>query len=340
MTNSANRTLMLLSLITTSILLQSNLALTSIPQLAVLVTTNKSAYTYRSIVEISGKLWLSGQLVDGIIGIEITNPNSDTLVVRAVPAGTPTLSNDVEIVAVTPCDQLGNPKDTFKRGTEDAHVNVTVRNNDITSSKNILITVVAYDNDSTPILPQVQYIQTTLPPGGTIQFKPDFPLNPWISTGNAIFYASVFTDWPSNVGIPYTTEKSAKFTVTTSTGTLAITNVNNIETTSLTGIYSLAFRLPPTNETGAPFGNYTIKVSAYSQGYTAQSSTTFTREFQIDGDVNFDHKVDILDIVAITSKYGSKSGDPNWNPEVDIQPSGKIDITDVVTATSKYGQTY
>lgn len=314
-----------------------------IPQLAVSVTTDKPSYSYRSMVKISGNLWLNGELVNGTVGIEILNPNNQTLVTRAVPAGNPTPSpNSVQIVSVIPCDQAGNPKNTFERGVEHAHVNVTVKNNDSISSRHILITVVAYDTDSTPILPQVSFLETTLPPGGVAKFKPDIPLDTWISTGTATFYAAVFTDWPSNGGVPYMPEMTAEFTITSSTSGSSYTTQSEktSKTTATTGFYNLSFRLPPNEATGAPNGTYTIEVAAFSQGNSAYTSKTFTKEYQLEGDVNFDHKIDILDVVAITSVYGSKSEDPNWNPEVDVLPSGKIDILDVVVATSKYGQKY
>ena len=59
------------------------------------------------------------------------------------------------------------------------------------------------------------------------------------------------------------------------------------------------------------------------------------------GDINGDRKIDIIDVVAATSIYGSREGDPNWNPECDVaSPWGVIDILDVVVITSRYGQTY
>jgi len=58
------------------------------------------------------------------------------------------------------------------------------------------------------------------------------------------------------------------------------------------------------------------------------------------GDIMYNRQIDICDIVAITSIYGSKSGDPNWNIMADLNPDGKIDITDVVKATSRYGLKY
>jgi hypothetical protein len=311
----------------------------SIPQAVLLVLTDKSSYTYRDVVQISGDLWLGSEPVDGLVAVEVINPDNRTLVIRTVPAGTPAITGSIEILSVIPCDQLGNPKNNFVRGADHAHVNVTVKNNDVVTSVHVLLTVCTYDNDSTPILPEVMALETTIPPGGIVQFKPDIPLDSWVSTGTATFHVNVLSDWPKNGGYPYTAEKSATFNIV-STKTTSTLNYKQFVDSESEGTYHATFRLPPTNTTGAPFGTYTINASAYAQGYIAYASKTFVREFQIIGDINFDRKIDILDVVAVTSIYGSKSGDPKWDPRVDVQPSGNIDISDVVVVTSKYGQTY
>ena len=330
----------LLTAIAIGIIINLNSYGISLPQLVLIVQTDKSSYTYRDMVQISGYLWLSGEPVDGLVAVEVTNPNNQTLVVRTVQAGTPTLTGSIEILSVIPCDQNGNPKNSFVKGVDHAHVNVTVKNNDIISSIHVLITVCTYDNDSTPILPEVMAHETSIPPGGIVHFKPDIPLDSWISTGSATFHANVLSDWPKNGGYPYTAEKSATFNIISTKTTSMSSNYQQLGYSESNGTCDMTFRLPPYNVTGAPFGTYIINASAYAQGYKTYASKTFIREFQIDGDINFDHTIDILDVVAVTSIYGSQSGDPKWNPKVDVQPSGKIDIQDVVVVTSKYGQKY
>jgi len=59
----------------------------------------------------------------------------------------------------------------------------------------------------------------------------------------------------------------------------------------------------------------------------------------MEGDVNHDAKVDILDVIKVTSIYASQVGDENWNCHADIaDPYGVIDILDVVTVTANYGK--
>jgi parallel beta-helix repeat protein len=59
----------------------------------------------------------------------------------------------------------------------------------------------------------------------------------------------------------------------------------------------------------------------------------------IKGDLNHDGTVSIFDIVAATSIYGCRNGDPNWNPEADLaSPYGRIDIYDLLTCVGQYGK--
>lgn len=61
--------------------------------------------------------------------------------------------------------------------------------------------------------------------------------------------------------------------------------------------------------------------------------------YWIPADANHDLKIDILDVVKITSAYGATPASPFWNPHADIaEPFGKIDIFDVVLCTIHYGQ--
>jgi len=58
-------------------------------------------------------------------------------------------------------------------------------------------------------------------------------------------------------------------------------------------------------------------------------------------DVNHDYKVNIFDIVATATAYGSTPSDSNWNPDCDVaEPYGVIDIFDIVVIASDYGLAY
>jgi len=63
-------------------------------------------------------------------------------------------------------------------------------------------------------------------------------------------------------------------------------------------------------------------------------------------DVNDDGKCNIEDIAIAAKAYGSKPGDPNWDPRADITgptylvPDGKVDIRDIALVAKHFGETY
>jgi len=57
------------------------------------------------------------------------------------------------------------------------------------------------------------------------------------------------------------------------------------------------------------------------------------------GDIDHDGDVDILDVATAAKAWGSKEGDSNWNPIVDlVPPYGLIDIFDLVIIAKNYGK--
>jgi hypothetical protein len=97
------------------------------------------------------------------------------------------------------------------------------------------------------------------------------------------------------------------------------------------------------NTTGFAKGNYTIKAYAWPlPNETDIADNTFISPIAVHvvmpGDGDADGDIDIYDIVMITSIYGSKKGQPNYNPNLDWYDDAVINIYDVVVATSNYGQ--
>jgi hypothetical protein len=60
----------------------------------------------------------------------------------------------------------------------------------------------------------------------------------------------------------------------------------------------------------------------------------------LESDLNKDGTVNILDIAIAAKAYGSKPGDPNWNPIADVaSPYNEINIIDIATVAKDYGKT-
>lgn len=89
--------------------------------------------------------------------------------------------------------------------------------------------------------------------------------------------------------------------------------------------------------------NYTMESTGYMTlaFFSARIEQTNLWGPTLEGDITHDGKVDIYDIMAIVQFYGSRKGDPDWNPETDLAPPYKVvDLLDLVTCGYHYGETY
>lgn len=57
-------------------------------------------------------------------------------------------------------------------------------------------------------------------------------------------------------------------------------------------------------------------------------------------DVNHDGRVNILDLATVAYIYGSKSGDENWRPEINVNRDLVINILDLSTVAFEFGKVY
>ncbi|MFQ5999166.1 MAG: CARDB domain-containing protein [Candidatus Bathyarchaeia archaeon] len=63
-----------------------------------------------------------------------------------------------------------------------------------------------------------------------------------------------------------------------------------------------------------------------------------TIKVRLNGDIDGNGEVDIVDVVIVALAFGSKPGDLNWNPEADIKPEWDlIDIVDIVAVAIHFG---
>lgn len=301
-------------------------------RLEVTVTTDKPSYRYREPVTVHGNVTYEGQPVEnGLVGIQIEDPTDKTIVLRTVPAGEiPSASWQVEVISIISCDGSGKPKSTFNRKTF-AYFKATVKNNDI-NPRNALVSINIYDIDLTPI--GIAWEQLVIPPKVEIMFMPGIYIDEWVSTGSALACVNVYTDWPKNNGYPHCPEKNVNFSIATTTAATC----PNEPAFQNNGYYEGIFRVPPEE---APYsGIYFVVVGAWSVGWKAFQNTTFTVEYQVPADLDHNHKIEIYDVIKVTAIYGAKSGDPNWNPVIDLKPDGSIGIYDVVRVTGIYGMSY
>jgi hypothetical protein len=141
--------------------------------------------------------------------------------------------------------------------------------------------------------------------------------------------------------------------------TVTITNEGNSTETFPLNIYYNSTLLATVNVTNlAPNTNMTITVewntASVTWGNYRLSAQIPPRPFEthisdntlingivkvkIPGDINGDDSVDILDALLASAAYGSRPGDPNWNPEADLNGDGIVNILDLIMLSMHFGQ--
>jgi hypothetical protein len=86
-------------------------------------------------------------------------------------------------------------------------------------------------------------------------------------------------------------------------------------------------------------GNVTLTVAGQLYNGTMFEGSD-TIEVEMPGDVNMDGKVDIYDVIAASSTFGSRPGDPNWNSAADENDDALVNIFDMIIIASNFGTTY
>jgi len=91
-------------------------------------------------------------------------------------------------------------------------------------------------------------------------------------------------------------------------------------------------------------GNYAISATVepipyIERDYADNTLTDGTVQVGLLGDINNDHIVNNQDLILLKQAYGSKPGEPNWNPNADLNKDSIIDASDLQVLGSNYGKT-
>jgi len=286
------------------------------------VKTDKPSYNIGEYVCVYGNLTLNNTTVqDGLIALEVNDPYR-TLVVRTLTTNTtPTADWLVNVTDVTPCDEYGNPKESFQKETL-AYFNVTVSNNDI-EMRWVLVTANVYDESQAPL--GVAGFQGVVKENSTFSVIMGVPIPETAETGNATVYANAYSEWPRTGGKPYCPEQSETFEITNgSTQTSSLP----IKEQEIEGNYNTTFKL----SFGEPVGTYTVHVTSIYQGQTAANSTQF--EVNIKGDANGDGSVDGSDFFILLQAWGTS---PPSDPRADFNGDGSVDGSDFFILLQNWG---
>ncbi len=118
-------------------------------------------------------------------------------------------------------------------------------------------------------------------------------------------------------------------------GTQEVTNLDPEQDITLTFIW---------NTTDVqPCVHYTIKAEASlvpDEFDTSDNTyTDGTVKIKMEGDVNGDGSVDVMDLSIVSLAYGSFEGEPDYNPDADLNKDGVVDMRDLATVAMNLGNT-
>ena len=235
------------------------------------VATDKPIYLPGENVEVYGNLTQDGSPYQELVAIEVDDPRGYRMVARTLETGI-TPPGNITIIDLYPSNEWGQPKENFTRGYQ-AYFYCNV-SNDGTMTKNVTITLNAYDNDTTP-LGVTSFGPWPLTPGFCVDAVLPVLIPEWASLGNGTVYVSVFTNLPKYGGTPHCPERSATFRIKgTLLGTMKTQNAGALAIESLTenaGNYSLTFKMSP----NATKGVYRVYATTLYLGISAKRNTVF-----------------------------------------------------------------
>jgi hypothetical protein len=287
------------------------------------ITTNKQLYNVGEQVTISTNITLDGNSTASIAAIEIQNPYENPYIIRTVATGDLTGKTwRVQIIDLYTCDSYGVPKTTFNPGTF-AYANLTIKNTDNYNTYPIKAGIYIQSSVNTPLL-AFYPLGMEISEGQTVSILFSIPIPSDAPQGEAKIFASLFTDTPKNMGYPHCPEKTATFYIKTTTPTMP----PQPQYTNIT------FKLPDKN---VKLGNYTIYATTH---YLIQTKTKI-KQFTVTliGDIVKDGRIDARDVTACILLFGTKPGDPNWNPDADVNKDGIVNSRDITFLILNFGKT-
>lgn len=278
------------------------------------------------------QLFYNSQVINAIAAVEgpFLKSVQNTIFLNGSPLGIDNNYNSTHGRVYLACAILGTTAGAEGTGTL---ANVTFR------AVGAGVSVLALPQDTTKILDNTvanpQPIPHTVRNGQVSLIAND------IAVTNIQFSKTITND--TQIAINVTTANLGNFTV--SFNVTLYYDTTEIATQTVTDLTPSASQILAFmwNSTLVPKGNYTI--SAYAPPVTGESNTANNRltggwiKKTILGDVNGDGKVNIVDISIVAKAFGSKLGDPRWDPNADLDNNGLINIIDISKLAKEFGKT-
>jgi hypothetical protein len=84
----------------------------------------------------------------------------------------------------------------------------------------------------------------------------------------------------------------------------------------------------------------TLNVKAYKYVFPVKATVKVVdKNFWAKGDINWDGAIDSLDYDKVSGLFGKKRGDPDFDPNCDLNGDGIIDMRDIGTVAKNLGLT-
>ena len=315
-----------LLIIITILVLRISLALAS--NLNLNVNTDSPIYSPGSLVTVSGNATLDGEpLTDGLVGIEILDPNLSPFFFRTLKTGEGTQVGWIRILDAYTSDNVGNPKTSFRVGNP-VYVTITVENMG-PNLETILVTVSLLDHVLQPL--GISLSICSIPSQNSLIFTFSIPLPEWAANGSASAFISLFTDFPGKGGVPYCEEKPVTFQIESPN----IEIPPQISPNSTSSMFTMQMKIPKED---IKLGNYTLCYSMGYQGLQSYGKTIF--KITITGDIDGDGKVNYKDLFLLAAAYGSSQGEERYNRSADLNSDGKINYQDLFLLAANYGMIF
>lgn len=279
------------------------LTINASPATNINVVTDKQTYASGEAVTVYGNLTKDGITVtDGLVGIEVRDQTDNLVTIRTVTTGTkPSTTPYVEVLSVIPCNDAGDPKESFKKGNINIYFKVEGVNHDI-EWRTALITVRTHTQNNIPYsgwsvenFPLAPRPSPHDPPQPFSLGPISMPIDMSVPTGNWTVYANAYTGWPREEielgihGTPYCAEVSANFLITNGEPPPPPSPPTN----QTNGNYNLTFQL----SSSANEGTYTIYATSRYYGVETFNSTTFeVVPWYMKADLDNDSDIDASDL--------------------------------------------
>jgi hypothetical protein len=296
------------------------------PNVNLTLATDNPLYYGTSTVTVSGSLRQNNNPVtDGLVGLQITDSNENTIVMRTLKTGTSTPTGLVTQISDAYLSDLSANQLTNINAGELAYFSIKLINNN-QNPQNMIVTINIFDSQEIPIGFISGQCSLIAGQSGIATLSIQITNNAHI--GLAHGYANVYSNLPIDGGFPIGDEKSFEFTI--NDGLSEPKNAATV-TGKQQGSYSFMFRLPAK---GATDSNFNVVASCSYLGSEVSKNASFKGTF---ADFNNDGQVDYNDVLFFVSSYIKyNQNNPLFTPQCDFDRDGALTYKDAVQLVSCY----